>query len=311
MALRLLVAVSASVGGLSAQQLPTSTSELTKVLRLGSEDSSPAPLVELRAPQNEEPVLEESEPVFVTQDALSLESRPVRKGRIESVAEVVDLQTINAQMQPARIPSPKGQQGLARISAAYRQTGNPEGSAECPTVALSVEQHILLDTSMVLEIVDTEVGANPACACEITKAAIKASEADVQMVVDIVETAISAAPEQMRIISQCAMATMPEATTAIQVLLNRLDPGQSPIRSSKDSKDSKDAESLSEEIEKAEPWDPLNPPSGPPTPFNDIVRFPPLPPVLLPPAIISPPSATNVNPVGVPIKPPFILGGWN
>lgn len=310
LASRLIVAVFASINVLSAQQLVVTPSELSRDMDLQSPGQTVGSDTHLESPEEEEGNLEATEPLFLTQDSLNLKTRPLKNASAGSNKDLGGLRTVSAQLKPSSPAVAKARRKLAELSAAYRQSGNPEGSGECPTVALSVEQHILVDPSMVLEIVETEVGANPSCACEITKSAIRATEADAPMVVDIVETAISAAPEQMRIISQCAIATMPEATTAIQVLLNRLDPGRYQAHGSKDSKDAKDAES----IEDIKPMDPLDIPDiliAPPSPFADLVRFPPLPPVMLPPAIISPPSATDVNPVGIPLKPPLILGGWN
>jgi hypothetical protein len=111
------------------------------------------------------------------------------------------------------------------LAARYRLTGTREPSDRCGTVAASLEQKVKEDPSRLLEFVEAETSANPACACEIMKSAIAASGADKSTVVAIVNTAIQAAPETMRIVSQCAIAQMPEALIEIQTLLARLDPG--------------------------------------------------------------------------------------
>lgn len=59
-------------------------------------------------------------------------------------------------------------------------------------------------------------------------------------VVSIVETPTHAAPESMRIISQCAIASMPESIVTVQALLAELDPssGDAAGNSSKSAKES-------------------------------------------------------------------------
>ena len=89
----------------------------------------------------------------------------------------------------------------------------------------------------VCEIVQREVRIHPDHACEIVKAAIEAAEADDNLAVQITRTAIMASPENMRLISQCALAQAPGALTAIQALLASFDPNAGETGgSSKDSK---------------------------------------------------------------------------
>ena len=230
----------------------------------------------------------------------------------KSVESLVDLRVlrepspyrniaVNTSIKPTDLPAEEIENELAHLSAIYRQSGKTENTTDCPIVALSIEQHIQLDPAMILEIVDTEIRANPACSCEITKSAIIASEASVPLVVDIVETAIASSPEHMRIISQCAIATLPEATAAIQVLLSKLDPGKKIARSSKSSKDSKDAANEESDESSEEYLDPNQDPdnmvsAGPPNPPNQISEFPALLPTTPPPTAISPPSITTVDP---------------
>ncbi len=94
-----------------------------------------------------------------------------------------------------------------------------------------------------LEIVESEVQANPSCACEIVKTAIKASDSDLAFVTAIVEASITAAPDCWRIASQCAIATMPDSITSVQALLAKLDPnsGNEKVCSSKGTKSVKSA----------------------------------------------------------------------
>ena len=169
--------------------------------------------------------------------------------------------------------------GLALLSATYRETARPAETRNSSEVALSVRQKIKIDPSVVLDIVGDEVSANPSFACEIVKAAIQTTNADSPLVVNIVDTAIHAAPEAMRLISQCAIAAAPESLSAIQALLTELDPnGSDSGRSSKSSKNWVDAVSTK----------PLESPA--PNPLD----LPPLYPI--PPGPIMPPVVTNVDP---------------
>ena len=228
--------------------------------------------------------------VIAAQDPTTLEAREDLSREVDSVVDLDMLRKpsahrkiqVRSKGQPYEIDNEGFQNGLARISAAYRESGKVEKSSDCQTVALSVEQQIRLDRSQVLEIVEREVGANSGCACEVVKAAINASEASVDEVVAIVETAILVSPESMRIVSQCAIAAMPDAIAAVQALLTRLDPnaGDSGY-SSKSAKSAKSGkEGVVAAIRAPELANPLDLPLGPP----------------LPPPPYFPPHVTNVNP---------------
>jgi hypothetical protein len=225
-------------------------------------------------------------PVITAQDSLSLDEKQDTARRVESV---VDLNMLRNPSQYRKVMvSTKGavyqvesdslRKGLAQISAVYRESGKTEKSPDCSAVALSVEQHVKLDVSKVLEIVEREVGANTDCACEIVKAAIKASQANTTEVVAIVETAITVSPESMRIVSQCAIAASPDSVVGVQALLAKLDPNAGNVgdsaKSAKSAKGAKVASIVSE---------------PPPNPL-DRPYLPPLPP---PPP---PPLVTDVNP---------------
>ncbi len=214
--------------------------------------------------------LPDSRPVYAAQDALTLAPLPSASRNVESVVDLNVLRnpspyrklavSANAPM-PYEIAENSLQNGLERISAVYRETGKPEKSADCSTISLSVEQRIRLDVSKALEVVESEVRANSACACEIVKAAISATDADVAMVVSIVETSITAAPEHMRIISQCAIASMPESVNEVQALLAKIDPnsGDAAVYSSKSAKSAKSPKAAqTASIVSAPIGDPLN-----------------------------------------------------
>ncbi|MEO8616226.1 MAG: hypothetical protein ABI600_13860 [Luteolibacter sp.] len=243
----------------------------------------------------------EGQVVYTAQDSMTLETR-LQKGR--PVAAVVDLAVLQ-KPSPFRqiaagastVPTDGVKTDLALISAVYRESGKPESN--CVSISLSLEQRIKLDDSKLLEMVETEVKANPACSCEIIKTAITASDADVETVVSIVETSIIAAPEMMRIISQCAIATVPESLAGVQSVLAKYDAnggdGGSSAKSAKDSKDAKDSKAIVPDSVAAMP-NPLDFPGH--GPIGPTVGGPGGKPLLptTPPIIITPPNVTNVDP---------------
>jgi hypothetical protein len=171
---------------------------------------------------------------------------------------------------------------------------------DCLELALSVKHAVEAKPSAVLEVVEKEVSANPDCACEVVKAAIQGAEADSKTVAIIVETASSAAPDKMRLVSQCAVAVAPEALGEVQAVMNRLDPhrGAAGYRS-KDAKGAKDVA--------AKPaWNPLDfPGQGPVGPTPGGPGGPPILPPGLPatvPPIITPPTGTPIDRLILPGK---------
>lgn len=94
----------------------------------------------------------------------------------------------------------------------------------CAGIYRHVSTLLASDPERILEIVSKQVALNPSCACEVVKAAIQQSKLEPKTVAAIVEAAILAAPEQMRITAQCAIAVAPEATVEVQALVARLDP---------------------------------------------------------------------------------------
>lgn len=226
-------------------------------------------------------------PVFTDQDAASLKERPVRNRPSDSpVLDILRkpspyrrLVSNNKRPQRYEVASNSLQNGLALVSAMYREVGKAEKTKDCTRISLSVSQRLKDDSASMLEIVELEVAANPGCACEIVKSAITSTDADSEQVVAIVETAIHAAPDSMRIISQCALAASPESITGVQQLLARLDPNAGDSdNAAKSAKGAKSAKVASLTIPPENPLD--RPPVG---------IVPPLPP-------ITPPPVTDVNP---------------
>lgn len=126
------------------------------------------------------------------------------------------------------------------------------------------------DPIELLRLIDDEVSAHPDCACEIVKAAILGTDCDDAIVGYVVETAVRAAPEHMRLISQCAIATAPDSLLRVQEVMARLSPAAGTA-----AKSAKSAKGKGVEVKPAAtPPDPLDVP---------IVIIPWVPPVINPP----------------------------
>ena len=93
--------------------------------------------------------------------------------------------------------------------------------ADSVKLSKAVKVAVSADSSKVLEVVAANIAINESCACEIVKAAIVASDADKKLVAEIVNTAILAAPSQIRMITQCAMATAPDAVSNILAVVEK------------------------------------------------------------------------------------------
>ena len=98
-----------------------------------------------------------------------------------------------------------------------------EGEAiDCKAVAKAVETDIKADASKVLAVVAIKVKETPQCACDIVKAAIKATKASNELTGQIVEAAVRAAPDQYKVIVECAVAVNAEAAAEIRAALLRV-----------------------------------------------------------------------------------------
>jgi hypothetical protein len=181
---------------------------------------------------------------------------------------------------------------FALLSAALGLVQANAAPVDCVALTASVQNAVKNDQSKVLEIVSKEVAAAPSCACEVVKSAIEASAAEAKAVAAIVEAAAIAAPEQMRLVSQCAVAVAPDALGEVQAVLAKLDPNLGETMES--SKSSKGAKTPAGEVANA--GNPLDfPGQGPVGPTPGGPGGYPLIPVV-PPVIIAPPDVSNVNP---------------
>lgn len=231
---------------------------------------------------------------YPTQEVSNLEAGQERGLEAGPTVDVAVLQQPSAFRDVARGRSDSASEeetneikkDLALISATYRVAGKRE--TNCQNIALSIGQRIKLDRSNVLEIVEMEVKSNPSCACEIVKSAIKATDADNEMVVSILESLISAAPQSMMIATQCAIAAVPEALPNVQALLSKYEAnaGESgpSSKSAKDAKDAKVANAVMPNTVAAIP-NPLDFPGlGPIGPARGIQPgFGPVPPIIISP----------------------------
>ncbi len=162
-------------------------------------------------------------------------------------------------------------------------------NVDCFKLTNSVKSLVSSDQSKVLEIVTSQVAAAPNCACEIVKAAIEITDANVATVAAIVDAAITTSPENMRVISQCAIAAAPDAVVAVQTVLAKYDPSSGEAAYSAKGEQAAAAAGTPEGEVAALP-NPLDfPGRGPVRPL-----FP-----ILPPVIINSPKVSQVNP-GIP-----------
>src|SRR6218665_3891420 len=106
-------------------------------------------------------------------------------------------------------------------------------AVDCVQLSVSVKQAFAAERTSVLEIVTAQINANPGCACEIVKAAIEGANADATVVAAIVEAAAVAAPDQMRLVAQCAVAVAPDSLGKVQSVLAKLDPNKGEGKSAK------------------------------------------------------------------------------
>lgn len=173
--------------------------------------------------------------IFASQNSATLgvtEVAPV------DVADVVDLSMLRDPSPFRRVAMAAGISlteasasnlpvGLALLAATYGAPAGTREATDCQTQALSVGQQVKLDPAQVLVIVEKAITANAGCACEVVKAALTTTTADEALTARIVETAATADPVSMRLVAQCAIATVPESLSAVQAVLARLDPGSS------------------------------------------------------------------------------------
>lgn len=144
--------------------------------------------------------------------------------------------------------------------------------SDCYKVSEAVTKAVTAKPSDVLAIVAREIGTSPACACEIVKAAIVATEADRDLVGQIVGVAIEAAPDQIKTVTNCAVAVAPDALPKIQAVVKKLNlqigvSSAKDVIGAKDVTGSKDAKA------------PVETGAGVRNPLDEIYLIPGLPPI--------------------------------
>lgn len=166
---------------------------------------------------------------------------------------------------------------LFAIAAVIATASAAEKTGDCTFIAAKTRataERSSADPIELLNLVDREVSAHPDCACEIVKAAIVGTHCDEAMVGYIVETAVRAAPEHMRLISQCAIATAPDSLVRVQEVMSRLDPSAGKAsRSAKSAKSAKNGKGLEVKPAVKPPPNPLDRPW---------IAIPPVPPIINP-----------------------------
>jgi hypothetical protein len=91
------------------------------------------------------------------------------------------------------------------------------------SVVAVIKSDLSQNKQTLLQTVTSHVSANPELACEIVKTVVRESKCDVATVASIVETAALAAPDQIRMIAQCAVAVAPDSFVEVQQVIAKLD----------------------------------------------------------------------------------------
>ena len=101
---------------------------------------------------------------------------------------------------------------------------NSVGAAapDCPAVGAAVETAVKADKSSVLAVVAAKIKETPDCACDVVKAAIRATGASNELTGQIVEAAVRVAPAQYKTIVECAVAVNSDAAAEIRAALQRV-----------------------------------------------------------------------------------------
>ena len=118
--------------------------------------------------------------------------------------------------------------GLALAVASAQQVvprwrpGEPPAEPVRPQSRAGRAQRI--DVESLLDGLRARLAADEAQACEIVQAAIAACDGSPALVARIFETAATEVPDQLRLLSQCALAAAPDALAEIQEVVAMLDP---------------------------------------------------------------------------------------
>jgi hypothetical protein len=91
-------------------------------------------------------------------------------------------------------------------------------------VVAAVKSDLSQNGQTLVQTVTKHVSASPEFACEVVKTVIGESKCDAATVASIVESAALAAPDQLRLIAQCAIAMAPESLVDVQQIVAKLDP---------------------------------------------------------------------------------------
>lgn len=92
------------------------------------------------------------------------------------------------------------------------------------SVVAAVKSDLTQGGQTLQQTVTKHVSASPEFACEIVKTVVCDSKCDAATVASIVESAALAAPDQLRLIAQCAIAMAPESLVDVQQIVAKLDP---------------------------------------------------------------------------------------
>ena len=139
------------------------------------------------------------------------------------------------------------------VGIAFQGLAMAEARPTCEAVARQVRASVSAAPDQVLKSLRDATEGSPGCACEAVKAAIKATDADAELVGQIVYTAVIAAPAEATTVAECAVAAAPEASATIKAALRRalsggeknpIVAGKNPIQNSKAPKNPKSPKNM-------------------------------------------------------------------
>ena len=113
---------------------------------------------------------------------------------------------------------------IALLAAAFCSSVLASTTPADTSVVAAVKSDLAQNRQTLQQTVTKHVSASPEFACEIVKTVVRESQCDVATVASIVESAALAAPDQLRLIAQCAIAMAPDSLVEVQQIVAKLDP---------------------------------------------------------------------------------------
>lgn len=131
-------------------------------------------------------------------------------------------QTIAVVSESSRLPEASiySESSVKILDQAKNDANNGDGGVviQKQKEGLSQTFNGISSEDSLISVIEESIRNQPSRACEIVKEAISLSKADESLICRVVEAAIFSAPDQLRLISQCAIAAAPDSLTAINAI---------------------------------------------------------------------------------------------